>query len=159
VVDIDGVVADVRHRLHHLERRYKDWHAFFSAADRDPPHPEGLAVVRRCLAEGLTVHWLTGRPEFMRSLTEDWLRSHDLPDAPLTMRPLYNREPARLLKRERVSALSERAEIRVVIDDDSEVVLALRKAGYPVMHAQWAPRERWHGSDVLTQIQEGEGRT
>ena len=32
IVDIDGVVADVRHRLHHLDRRPKNWSAFFAAA-------------------------------------------------------------------------------------------------------------------------------
>ena len=32
IVDLDGVVADVRHRLHHLEGRRKDWGRFFAAA-------------------------------------------------------------------------------------------------------------------------------
>ena len=36
VFDIDGVLADVRHRLHHLQCRPQRWEAFFTAADRDP---------------------------------------------------------------------------------------------------------------------------
>jgi hypothetical protein len=44
IFDIDGVLADVRHRVHHLEGRRKDWGAFFQAAPRDGLHPEGLAL-------------------------------------------------------------------------------------------------------------------
>ena len=44
VFDIDGVVADVRHRLHHLER-HRSWHAFFAAAADDPLLPEGARLV------------------------------------------------------------------------------------------------------------------
>ncbi len=36
VFDIDGVLADVRHRLHHVAARPKDWDAFFGAAPQDP---------------------------------------------------------------------------------------------------------------------------
>ena len=32
VFDLDGTLADVRHRLHHIEGRRRDWDAFFSAA-------------------------------------------------------------------------------------------------------------------------------
>ena len=65
IVDLDGVVADVRHRLHHLTGRRKDWDAFFAAAPDDPPHPEGLAVVQR-LEVDHDVIYLTGRPERCR---------------------------------------------------------------------------------------------
>jgi hypothetical protein len=34
VFDLDGVLADVRHRLHFLDRRPKDWDGFFAAAPR-----------------------------------------------------------------------------------------------------------------------------
>ena len=43
VVDIDGVVADVRHRLHFIEGRPRQWDRFFAAAGDDPPQPEGVA--------------------------------------------------------------------------------------------------------------------
>ena len=45
IIDLDGVVADARHRLHHLETRPKDWDAFFAAAVDDDAHPEGVAIV------------------------------------------------------------------------------------------------------------------
>ena len=39
VLDIDGVLADVRHRLHHLERQPTSWSGFFAAAVSDPLLP------------------------------------------------------------------------------------------------------------------------
>ena len=43
VFDVDGVLADVGHRLRHLEGGRKDWGAFFAAAEKDPPLPVGLS--------------------------------------------------------------------------------------------------------------------
>ena len=47
VFDIDGVLADVRHRLHHLQARPQRWEAFFLAADRDPLLEEGAVPAAR----------------------------------------------------------------------------------------------------------------
>ena len=46
VFDVDGVLADVRHRLRHVERKPKDWPAFFAAMGDDAPLPEGVALAR-----------------------------------------------------------------------------------------------------------------
>jgi hypothetical protein len=43
VFDIDGVLADVRHRLHLVEGRPKDWDGFFAAAADDPPLTRGCS--------------------------------------------------------------------------------------------------------------------
>jgi len=40
VVDIDGVLADVGHRLHFFHHRPKDWKGFLAAARTDPPTPK-----------------------------------------------------------------------------------------------------------------------
>jgi hypothetical protein len=65
VLDIDGVLADVRHRLHHLESRPKNWAAFFAAAPRDPLLAEGAAVATHLSTDHELVY-LTGRPEHCR---------------------------------------------------------------------------------------------
>jgi len=76
VFDIDGVLADVRHRLHHLRRTPTDWRGFFSAADADPPLPEGVALLRR-QSRHHPVAYVTGRPEFLRRVTRTWLAGTD----------------------------------------------------------------------------------
>ena len=74
VFDIDGVVADVRHRLHHLDWPVS-WRGFFAAAGRDPLLPEGASLVAD-LAGQHDIVWLTGRPEWLRDVTADWLARH-----------------------------------------------------------------------------------
>ena len=45
VFDIDGVVADVRHRLHLIEGRRRDWVRFHESAVYDPALVEGITLV------------------------------------------------------------------------------------------------------------------
>lgn len=153
VFDVDGVVADVRHRLHHLARRPKDWSAFFAKAADDPPLAEGLALARRYAADHRLV-WLTGRPEYMRRVTQEWLDRNGLPVGPLVMRPTGDHRPARLWKAEQLSRIGEWGSIDTVIDDDPAVVATLTKRGWPVTLADWVPY-----AEALREAQERDGRT
>jgi hypothetical protein len=153
VLDIDGVVADVRHRLVHLQSRPKDWPAFFAAAAADPPLPDGLALVAE-LAVDHDIAWLTGRPERLRRLTVSWLQSHDLPTAELHMRRGGDYRPARETKLEVLSRIAARRTIAVFVDDDPAVVAAMQAAGLPVRLAAWVPY-----AESLRQGQEADGRT
>jgi hypothetical protein len=156
VVDIDGVVADVRHRLHHLARRPKDWGSFFAAAGDDPPLPEGLAVVDE-LARAHRLVYLSGRPEWLRATTHDWLQRHRLPPGELRLRPTGDRRPARILKVAVLRRLARSARVAVLVDDDVAVCQAAREAGFAVLEADWAQDSR--SAPTLFQAQETEGRT
>jgi hypothetical protein len=150
VFDIDGVVADVRHRLHHLHRRR--WHRFFDDADADPLLPEGAALVAD-LARQHDIVWLTGRPDWLRSTTLDWLARHELPGDELHMRSGGDYRPARIYKLDVLRRLTDRG-IAALIDDDGEVVDAALAAGYPAVLADWVPRDA-----DLRDAQERFGRT
>jgi hypothetical protein len=151
VFDIDGVVADVRHRLHHLERP-KSWNGFFSDAGADPLLPEGARLVAE-LAEQNSIVWLTGRPEWLRATTRRWLASHGLPPGELHLRPPDDFRPARLFKLGVLHSLRPRG-IAAFVDDDNEVVDAALAAGYPAVLADWVPR-----SATLREAQDRLGRT
>jgi hypothetical protein len=97
VFDVDGVLADVRHRLHHVAGRPKDWDAFFAAALDDPPLQQGVALARAS-AEDCDVVYVTGRPERCRADTLTWFRRHGLPEGELRMRDDRDRRPARVAK-------------------------------------------------------------
>ena len=153
VLDVDGVVADVAHRLHHLDRRPKDWRGFFAAARQDPVLEPGLLLARDLAAEHEIVY-LTGRPEHLRRTTAGWLEAHQLPPGRLLMRARGDFRPARLIKLEALRALTGSGTVEVVVDDDPEVVETLRHAGYAVVHATWALR-----SAPLHLAQEEDGRT
>lgn len=151
VFDIDGVLADVTHRLHFLDGWR--WERFFAAADRDPLLDEGASRLRGAQLDRDVVY-LTGRPERNRSLTERWLARHDLPTGPLHMRPDRDHRPARFVKREVLRDLARARSIASVIDDDPAVVAMLEADGWPVELATWLPH-----SSTLQDAQERQGRT
>lgn len=153
VVDIDGVLADVRHRLEHLAGRPKDWEAFFAAAPDDPVLEEGLETVRR-LSEVCEIVYLSGRPEHCRQDTLDWFEKHGVPPGVLLLRPRGDYRPARYLKVAALDRLSERAPVTVLVDDDPLVCEEARAAGYDVLPADWMPAQA-----SLWEAQEGDGRT
>jgi uncharacterized HAD superfamily protein len=157
IVDIDGVVADVRHRLHHLDRRPKNWKAFFAEAEHDDPHVEGLELVR-LLAADHEVIFLTGRPENLKKATRRWLTRQGIGEHRLVMRPPDDRRPAAQVKVEMLAELAKGRRVELVVDDDPVVIESMRRAGYTTLHAAWEQRaideER-----TLREAQEGEGRT
>ncbi len=157
IVDIDGVVADVRHRVHHVDRRPKDWDAFFRAAADDPVHPEGLAVVEQ-LVDDHEVVFVTGRPEWLRGVTQTWLDANGLGGHRLLMRSSRDRAPARVVKPHVVKRLAKGREVGVVVDDDPEVVRAMAEHGWPSYCAGWEVR-RPDPDAAMRQAQEADGRT
>jgi hypothetical protein len=153
VVDIDGVVADVRHRLRHVTSSPKNWRAFFAAADRDELLAEGEHTVHR-LAEVYDIAYLSGRPEWLRETTQAWLESHGLPRGPLTLRPHGDFRPGASYKVDALRRLSRRRRVGLLVDDDPRVLEEARKAGYDVLPATWMGEHT-----ALREAQERDGRT
>lgn len=138
-IDIDGTVADVRHRQHHVNKEVPDWEAFFSGSDIDGPLAEGVALVFEHAADGELI-WLTGRPERYRLNTVTWLKALGRPVTSLHMRPNDDMRPVAIFKAERLAQIAADHDILLVVDDDDLVVAKLRDAGWPVQHAQWMTR-------------------
>ena len=157
-LDIDGVLADVRHRLRHVESKPKDWLAFFAAMDDDTPLPDGVARAHRAVEDGHDIVYLTGRNESYRQLTREWLDRHGLPEGRLIMRRDDDRRPARLFKPQALERIAARAEVVAVVDDDDAVVRTLRDRGWKVEHATWmSPPPA--AQQALFDAQETDGRT
>lgn len=158
MLDLDGVLADTRHRMRYLETRPKNWPAFFAAALDDPAHPEGLAAARTAVQRGLAVVYLSGRPEPCRADTERWLSEHDAPPGPVLLRPADDHQPADRLKVSVLRGLAEHHHLRLLVDDDPRVVAAVRAARPPlveaVMLADWQPH-----SATMARAQHGRART
>jgi hypothetical protein len=153
VIDVDGVVADVRHRLHHIEGRPRDWRAFFAAAGEDPPLADGIELAKE-LGREHEVIWLSGRPRRLAGVTKRWLASHGLPAGRLVLRANGDFRPAAVLKAAELRKAAAGRRVAVVVDDDPAVVAALRAEGWPVKLADWVRRD-----DALDTAQEREGRT
>lgn len=153
VFDVDGVLADVRHRLHHVEGRPKDWDAFFAAAVDDPPLHQGVALAQES-AKDCEVVYVTGRPERCRRDTLAWFAEHGLPEGRLSMRRPRDFRPARVAKLDLLRSISADRTVAVVVDDDLQVCDAYEAAGYRVLRATWMSEE-----PALREAQQEEGRT
>lgn len=151
VVDIDGVLADVRPRLRHLAGPRKDWASFFAAVSDDVALPDGVSLVREMAARHEIIY-LTGRPEQTRRATEGWLARNDLPTGRLIMRRIRDHRPASVVKPELLAGLGRR--VALVIDDDPAVCDALEALHYPVLRADWMER-----TALLDAAQERDART
>lgn len=153
VFDLDNTLADTAHRQRFLERKPRDWEAFFAAAPDDPPIPEGIALVLESAKE-CEIVYLTGRPERCRRDTLDWLTAQGLPDGRVHMRRNDDRRPARRTKLEILRSLARTRDVRMLVDDDELVCDDAERAGFRVVRARWTVQ-----SAALEVAQEVEGRT
>jgi hypothetical protein len=148
VIDLDGTVADARHRLHLIAGApgREEWIRFFDAAADDPPLAEGVRTAQR-LAATNDVVWLTGRPERIRALTETWLAGHGLPAGRLLMVPEGDHRPAREFKIDLMRKLAVDHDITMIVDDDPRVIALAEAEKLPTLHAQWVPWQPHGESD------------
>ena len=130
IFDIDGTVADAEHRLHWIRTKPKNWVAFGSAMDQDPPIESICTIARRCYTAGDTVLFCTGRSQEYRSTTEAWLAQHGLAYAALFMRSRGDFRQDFEVKRDlldRIRALF--GEPDLVFEDRQQVVDMWRSQG------------------------------
>lgn len=153
VVDVDGVLADVGHRLHYLRGRPKNWAGFFASMGDDPPYAEGLALAKK-LSEDYDLVYLSGRPERTRVVTQSWLAVHEAPAGRVVLRPDDDRRPARVFKLGVLKRLAAQHPVGILVDDDAAVCEAARGAGFTVFEANWG-----RPSSTLHSAQEHDGQT
>jgi len=157
LVDMDGTLADVTHRLHHIRpelgeraasagprersaraqrasakpsKKKKNWPAFFRGMEKDAPN-EVVAEWVRNLKPEYTVVILSGRPADYARQTVEWLRRHHIPFDHLLMRRAGDHRPDHIVKRELMHTLP-RERIAFVIDDRASVCRMWRQEGLRV---------------------------
>ncbi len=134
VVDIDGVLADARHRQHLLSGQWSDWDEFFSEAGGD-----GLLAQQAHLLElldpELLVVLLTARPAWISGITLRWLEQHEVRWDLLIMRPQYDFGPSARMKSTAIKRLRERGfDPTLAFDDDPRNVAAFAGLGVPCVY-------------------------
>lgn len=136
IIDIDGTLADCRHRLHHvLPGQRRDWEAFFAAMDEDDLI-EPVAHVVRSMADQYKVVLCSGRPENYRAVTEAWLDRHSVPRDALYMRPAGDTRADHIVKAQILDGIkADGYDPFVVIDDRQSVVDMWRERGLICLQA------------------------
>ena len=132
IVDMDGTLCDVS-AVVHLQAEPDGFTAFHHACADCPPH---RSVVEWCVehhGRGHAILVVTGRDEWSRELTEQWLSEHlPIPIAGLHMRGDGDFRSNIVIKREIHSQLAQIFDIRAAIDDDPEIVGLWQEVGIPV---------------------------
>ena len=132
VCDIDGVLADLVHRLGFIQKPEPEWDAFFEACDGDSPIIPMVSFLRE-ISPLFAIHYLTGRPERTRDKTLAWFQSHGIPMRPtdaLSMRSDGDHRHDHIVKSELFDkALLQTASIGAVFEDRDSVVEMWRGRG------------------------------
>ena len=102
ICDLDGVLADCTHRLHHIlmPGRKPDWDKFDSLIHKDTLISPTAFILKQFYSGLADIVILTGRGERTRAATELWLAKHDIDFDRLLMRPLHDKRPAWEVKRD-----------------------------------------------------------
>jgi len=140
--DLDGTLADVRHRLHYIKGQKKDWDSFHKACVDDPPYEDVIEIAMQlanCDAStsGYGLHILSGRNDTVRGETEEWLRKHGVVYEGLHMRKASDRRPDPQTKAEMARELGFTPDnVLCVLDDRQCVVDMWRENGYRCLQVQ-----------------------
>lgn len=134
--DIDGTLADLSHRLHHIQKTPKDWDAFFDACPGDAPHGHMCELAGHLIETRVTVLFVSGRSDRVRLDTLAWLDTHvtcGLTDArSLYMRRDGDHRPDHIVKAELLDQiLADGYQPIMAFDDRNQVVKMWRARGIP----------------------------
>ncbi len=131
--DIDGTLANGRHRLHHIEKAPKDWDAYFAACGDDEPITHIVELARELHAPFWTaIVLVSGRSDVCRAETEAWLKRHNIPYDAVYMREAGDHTDDDKLKIQMLAQIrNDGYEVIMAFDDRNRVVQAWRNAGVP----------------------------
>lgn len=130
IVDLDGTLCDVEHRVHHVRSRPKNWSAFNQAMEQDRPYFWCIELIAAMKARGYKIYFVTGRDENFRKMTTDWLKQHNVDYDELYMRINQDfREDSEVKEEIYVNKIEKNSQVLFVVDDRMSVVERWRKLG------------------------------
>lgn len=132
IFDMDGTLADVRHRLHFLNGPKKDFEAFYGTMYHDTPN--ALVCELAAMYASNNEYYLiicTGRPERYRRETKQWLLDYEIEYHGLFMRAndrLSDKDSD--VKRDMLNLIRKLWPSPILaVDDRSQVVKMWREEG------------------------------
>jgi len=141
IVDIDGTLANIDHRLH-LIKDTKNWDAFFEAMVDDTVNETVVQLMTLTYPDHAVI-LMSGRPNNYRWQTVEWLRRHDIHYDALLMRKAGDRRPDWVVKQELLDKYVDKSRIEVCIDDRPSIVELWRKNGLKVIDVGTGQDKFW----------------
>ena len=136
VWDLDGVLADNRHRLSYILGDHPDWDAYKRHMHEDSLVTELAAVARALFHIGHTQVVVTGRMDDERHDTRAWMSRHYLLYLfdEIRMRPVGDHRRALVVKREILEQLrGEGHTITLMFEDNPATIEMVREMGILVL--------------------------
>jgi FMN phosphatase YigB (HAD superfamily) len=121
IFDIDGTLADVSERIHHLKKKPKNWDAFFQGMARDKAIRSMVRLCNILYASGIHIILCSGRNEEYRTETVKWLAQQGVHYHDLLLRKDKDRRSDTVIKREMLSRIDQ-SKVLFVVEDRSRVV-------------------------------------
>jgi hypothetical protein len=138
IFDIDGTLADISERVHHVRRKPKNWNAFNAGMAQDKAIHSMIRLCNILYAAGLRIIHCSGRNEKNRPETVDWLKNQGVPYHELLLRRDEDYRSDSVVKREFLQGM-DKSRILFVVEDRSRVVEMWRSEGLTCL--QCAPGE------------------
>ncbi len=136
IVDLDGTVADLTHRLQFIKKEKKDWDAFYHFCDKDKPIRNVIEVIERLAnSEGYKVCFITGRSNSVMLKSAQWIHDNIKINGKfdLLMREDKDYRPDYIVKSELFkNSKYKKEDVLVVFEDRSSVVKMWRDLGLTV---------------------------
>ncbi len=138
IFDIDGTLADVSERIHHVRKKPKNWPAFFQGMAQDKAIHSMVRLCTILYDSGTQIILCSGRSEEHRNETVKWLAEQGVRYHELILRPDKDRRSDTDVKREMLAGI-DKSKILFVVEDRSRVVEMWRSEGLVCL--QCAPGE------------------
>ena len=127
IVDLDGTLCDITHRLHYVKKpegEKKDWKSFFGEIEHDTRREDVYAIVDKYYGEGYEIVFVSGRPDNYRVQTDTWLaKNFEIPYTALFMRRSGDKRPDTEVKQQIYDTyFKDKYMVHKVIDDRPSVV-------------------------------------
>lgn len=129
VFDIDGTLADVSERVHHVRRKPKNWAAFFAGIAQDKAIRSMVRLCNLLHDASVRIVLCSGRPERYRPQTVTWLAREGVHYDELRLRRDGDRRSDTVAKREMVADLDP-DRVLFIVEDRSSVVEMWRAQGF-----------------------------
>lgn len=140
IFDLDGTLADIAHRLHHIKNGNRDWDSFFNECIYDKPKEPIVELLRMCHDLGREIIICSGRSDRVKQETLDWLAEHGIPFHKIYMRPEGSRIKDEDLKYSWLEngLLGDKKDILFVVEDRTRMVDMWRANGLTCLQV-----DRW----------------
>jgi len=138
IFDIDGTLADVSERVHHVLKKPRNWNAFNEGMAQDKAIRSMVRLCNILYAAGIHIVLCSGRNEKNRPETIEWLGRQGVNYHELLLRKDEDFRSDAVVKREILQGM-DKSRILFVVEDRSRVVEMWRSEGLTCL--QCAPAE------------------